>query len=125
SAAKLDYVPSIAVMGGYINQTVADYIQPNIGYVGVVGTYTFVDWGKRRNTIRERNELVAMATLKAQQTQDTVRQNALKAFREYEQSQQALRLAGELVAVRTEAAKAAATPAAKFTAAKDLGTAQV
>src|SRR5262249_54853743 len=107
SAAKLDYVPSIAVMGGYINQTVADYIQPNIGYVGVVGTYTFVDWGKRRNTIRERNELVAMATLKAQQTQDTVRQNALKAFREYEQSQQALRLAGELVAVRTEAGKAA------------------
>src|SRR5262249_50547442 len=75
-AAKLDYVPSLALMGGYTNQTAADYIQPNIGYVGVVGTYTFVAWGKRRNTIREREELVMMATLKLQQTQDTVRQDA-------------------------------------------------
>jgi outer membrane protein TolC len=90
-----------------------------------VGTYTFVDWGKRRNTIRERDQFVAMATLKVRQTQDTVRQNALKAFRDYEQSQRALKLAGELVAVRTEAEKAAATPAAKFKAAKDAMTAQV
>ena len=90
-----------------------------------MGTYTFVDWGKRRNTIRERDQFVAMATLKVRQTQDTVRQNALKAFRDYEQSQRALKLAGELVAVRTEAEKAAATPAAKFKAAKDAMTAQV
>jgi outer membrane protein TolC len=125
SAAKLDYVPSIAVLGGYANQTAADYIQPNIGYVGVMGTYTFVDWGKRKSTIRERDEFVAMATLKVRQTQDTVRQNALKAFREYEQSQEAYKLAGELVAVRTEAEKAAATLDAKFKAAKDAMTAQV
>lgn len=124
-AAKLDYVPSVALIGGYTNQTFADYIQPNIGYVGVMGSYTFVDWGKRRYTIRERDELVAMASLKLQQTQDTVRQNTLKAFRDYETSQQALQLAAELVAVRTEAVKAAATPEAKFKATKDATTAQV
>ncbi len=66
-----------------------------------------------------------MATLKVQQTRDTVRQNALKAFRDYEQSQQALKLAGELVAVRTEAQKAAKSPTDMFTAAKKLMTAQV
>jgi outer membrane protein TolC len=124
-AAKLDYVPSVGLIGGYSNQTAADYIQPNIGYVGVVATYTFVDWGKRRNTIRERNELVVMATLKLQQTQDMVRQDALKAFREYEETQRALKLAGELVAVRKEAEKAATTPDAKFKAAKKAMTAQV
>jgi outer membrane protein TolC len=124
-AGKLDYVPSIAVVGGYSNQTAADYIQPNIGYIGVAGSYTFVDWGKRRNTIRERQELVAMATLKLQQTQDTVRQDALKAFREYEQSQVALQLAGELVVVRKEAVKVASTLADKFKTAKDLLTAEV
>jgi outer membrane protein TolC len=124
-AAKLDYVPSIALMGGYLNQTAANYIQPNVSYVGVVGSYTFVDWGKRKNTIRERDELVVMATLKLEQTQDTVRQDTLKAFREYEQTQQALKLAGELVTLRKEAEKAAATPAAKFTAARDAMTAQV
>ena len=124
-AAKLDYLPSIAVVGGYANQTAADYIQPNIGFIGVMGTYTFVDWGKRRYTIRERNQLVAMATLKAQQTQDDVRQKTLKAFRDYEQSQQAVKLASDLVEVRKEGEKVAATLTAKFKAAKDSMTAQV
>ena len=68
AAGKLDYVPSIGLVGGYVNQTGASYIQQDIGYVGVVGSYTFVDWGKRRNTIRERQNLVAMATLKLSQT---------------------------------------------------------
>jgi outer membrane protein TolC len=124
-AAKLDYVPSIAVVGGWSNQTAADYIQPNIGFIGVMGSYTFGDWGKRRNVIRERDQLVAMASLKMQQTQDTVRQDALKAYRDYEQSQQALKLAGQMVGLRTEALKAAKDPAAQFKAGKDAMTAQV
>jgi outer membrane protein TolC len=124
-AGKLDYVPSVALVGGYSNQTAADYVQPNIGFIGVLGTYTFVDWGKRRNTIHERQDLEAMAVLKLQQTKDEVRQKALKAFREYEQTQVALQLAGELVGVRTEAEKAAADLPAKFKAAKDSATAQV
>ena len=66
-----------------------------------------------------------MATLKLQQTQDDVRKNALKAFREYEQSREALKLAGELVGVSTEADKAATAPAAKFKAGKELMDAQV
>jgi outer membrane protein len=111
-AGKLDYVPSIAVMGGYYNQTMADYIQPNIGYVGVVGTYTFVDWGKRRAVIHERQDLVAMASLKLRQTEDEVRQKALKAFREVGESQEALTNAQELVALLKEAEKKATTPEA-------------
>jgi outer membrane protein TolC len=124
-AAKLDYVPSIALIGGYLNQTMADYMQPNIGYIGVMGSYTFFDGGKRRNVIRERDQLVGMATLKMQQTQDTVRQSTLKAFREYEQSQQALKLAGQLVEVRNLAVKNAADLVAKLKAGKDALTAQV
>jgi outer membrane protein TolC len=127
AAAKLDYVPSIAAVGGYLNQTAADYIQSNVGFVGVVGTYTFVDWGKRRNTIREREQLVSMATLKVQQTQADVEQKALKAFRDYEQSAGALKLAGELVQLREEAFKAVPVAAAadKVKAGKDLLTAKV
>jgi outer membrane protein TolC len=112
AAGKLDYVPSVAVMGGWSNQTGADYIQPNIGFVGVVGTCTFVDWGKRRNVVRERQNLVAMATLKLQQTEDEVRQKAQKAFREVVESQQALKLAQELVELQAEAVKQATTPEA-------------
>jgi outer membrane protein TolC len=127
AAAKLDYVPSIAIVGGYTNQTFADYIQPNIGFVGVIGSYTFVDWGKRRNTIREREQLISMATLKVQQTQADVEQKALKAYRDYEQSVGGVKLAGELVQLREEAFKAVpvAQAADKVKAGKDLLTAKV
>src|SRR5262249_36634882 len=81
-AGKLDYLPSIGVVGGYANQTVASYIQQDIGYIGVMGSWTLVDWGKRRSVIHERENLVMMATLKLHQTEDDVRQKAAKAFRE-------------------------------------------
>src|SRR5262249_30139668 len=84
----------------------------DIGYVGVVGKYTFVDWGKRRNVIRERKDLVAMASLKLGQTQDEVRQKAVKTFREVGDTQNALKLAQEMLEVRKEAEKKATTPEA-------------
>jgi outer membrane protein TolC len=111
-AGKLDYVPSIALMGGYLNQTAADYIQPNISYVGVVGSYTFFDGGKRRAVIHEREDLVGMASLKLRQTEDEVRQKATKAFREVGETQEALKQAQELVTLLKEAEKTATTPEA-------------
>ena len=39
--ARMDYLPDIAVISGYANQTAASYIQPNIGYLGITGSYTF------------------------------------------------------------------------------------
>ena len=105
-------MPSIGLVGGYVNQTGASYVQQDIGYVGVVGSYTFVDWGKRRNVVRERENLVAMATLKLEQTRDDVRQKAEKAFRELEESQEALKTAEEMVGLRKEAEKKATTPEA-------------
>jgi outer membrane protein len=124
-AAKLDYVPSIVAVGGWTNQQAMDYVQTNIGYMGVTASYTFSDGGKRRNTIHEREQLVAMANLKVQQTQDEVRQKTLKAFREYEEGEKTIKLAGALVEVRKEAEKNAKDPATKFKAANDLATAQV
>jgi outer membrane protein len=125
AAGKLDYVPSIAAAGGYLNQTAMDYVQQNSAFIGVIGTYTFVDWGKRRNTIRERQTLHAMAVLKLQQTEDDVRQKTAKAFREFQETAQGVVTAGELVAVRTEATKTAANPDAMLKAAKKLALAQV
>ena len=111
-AAKVDYLPSVAIVGGYANQTAADYIQPNIGYVGVMGSYTFWDWGHRKNTIRGAENLVALANLKVRTTQDDVRKKALKAYRDLEDAQAAIKSAQEMVALRTEVQKKATTPAA-------------
>jgi outer membrane protein len=112
AAGKLDYVPSIGLVGGYVNQTGASYIQQDIGYVGVVGSYTFVDWGKRRNVVRERQNLVGMATLKLEQTRDDVRLKVEKAFREWMASQETLKINEEMVGLRKEAEKKATTPEA-------------
>jgi outer membrane protein TolC len=112
AAGKLEYMPSVAVVGGYANQQMAPYVQPNIGYVGVLGTYTFVDWGRRRDVIHERQTLAAMAHLKLQQTQDEVRQKAVKAIRKITETREALQTAQELVGLRKEAEKAAMTPEA-------------
>jgi len=112
AAGKLDYVPSIGLVGGYVNQTGASYIQQDIGYVGVVGSYTFVDWGKRRNVVRERQNLVGMATLKLEQTRDDVRLKVEKAFREWGTSQETLKINEEMVGLRKEAEKKATTPEA-------------
>ena len=73
-------------MGGYVNQTGASYVQQDIGYVGVVGI-VYVRRLGRLNVVRERENLVAMATLKLEQTKDDVRQSAEKAFREDDESQ--------------------------------------
>ncbi|HEV3261154.1 MAG TPA: TolC family protein [Gemmataceae bacterium] len=112
AAGKLDYVPSIAMVGGYVNQTGASYMQQDIGYVGVVGSNTFVDWGKRKNIVRERQNLVVMASLKLQQTEDDVREQARKAFREVAETQEALKTAQEMVELRKEAEKKETTPEA-------------
>jgi outer membrane protein TolC len=108
--AKVDYLPNVVLMGGYANQTFADYIQPNFGYVGVMGSYTFVDWGKRKNSVREAENLVALANLKVRTTEDDVKQKALKAFRELEDARRGIPAAEEMVRLRKEAEKKAMTP---------------
>ncbi len=125
AAAKLDYVPSIMATGGYLNQTAQSYVQQDVGFVGVIGSYTFVDWGKRKNTLRERKTFIAMASLKLQQTEDTVRQNVHKAFREFHQTRDAIATVQELVAVRREASQKSQTPETVLRAAKDQALAEV
>lgn len=130
-AAKIDYLPNVAVLGGVSNQSMADYIQPDAAFVGVIASYTFVDWGKRRNVLRERENLVSMASLKLEQTRDEVRQKALKTFREFEEHRAALKTAQEMVEARKAAVKKATTPSVTqdpeplLKAGKNLMTAEV
>ncbi len=90
-----------------------------------MGTYTFLDWGKRRNVLGQRNNSVALAQTNLEQTQEEVQQSARKAFREFVQSQEALRNAAEMVQLRKEAVKGAVVPASRFAAAKAEGLAEV
>src|SRR5262249_552937 len=53
--SKLDYVPGVAVMGGYLHQDVlSETVLPeSFAYVGVLATYTLFDSFKRQHAIKE------------------------------------------------------------------------
>jgi len=60
--SKFDYIPEIAVTGGYIHQANAVPLLPrDFSYIGFIGTYNFFDFGKRGHTILERNAQVQIA----------------------------------------------------------------
>jgi outer membrane protein TolC len=124
-ATRVDYLPNVAVVGGYAKQTAASYIQQDINYIGVQGSYTFFEWGKKQHMVRELQAVVAAAEMKLQQTQDDVRQKVQKAWRVLNQSHAALAGAREMVPLREQAAKEAAGLPAQLKAFKDLGEAQV
>ncbi len=100
------------VVGGFANQTGASYIQPDIGYVGLTGSYTFWDWGKRRDLVRQRETDIAMAHQNLQVTIDKAQADARKTFGSFQQAREAYHLAGQMVQARQDAERAAAGPAA-------------
>jgi hypothetical protein len=53
--AKMAYVPSVAIIGGYAYQTaIADSVLPrDFAYVGVMATYTLFDSGKRERSVKD------------------------------------------------------------------------
>jgi len=127
-AGRLDYVPSLAIVGGYLNQTGASYMQQDIGFVGAFASFTIWDWGKRRNVIRERQSLRSAASLKLSSTEDDIRQKATKAVRELNETQEELKTSREMMELREEVLKKAMQGAditALRKASRDLAEAQV
>jgi outer membrane protein TolC len=106
--ARMAYLPDINVIGGFANQTTASYIQPDVGYVGVTGSWTLFEWGKKRDLTRQRHTDIALAQQNVQVTMDKVGLEARKAYVGFEQARDAYQLAGEMVQARKDAEKAAA-----------------
>jgi outer membrane protein TolC len=106
--ARMNYLPDVNVVAGYANQNFADYIQPNFSYVGVTGSWTLFEWGKRKEVSRQRQTLIALANQNLQVITDKVQLDARKAYVAFEQAREEYRLAGEMVQARKEAEKAAA-----------------
>ncbi len=121
-AANEEFLPDLLVFGSYFNQTAVPSIQENIGAIGVTGSYTFVDWGKRRKIKFQRETQIAQARLNVQATTDKVVLEARRAYLEYDQAHQALGLASDMARARQETETsikdAAALQAAKAATAK-------
>jgi outer membrane protein TolC len=124
-AKKLDYLPDVNVVGGYINQNAASYIQSNIGFVGAQASFTLFEWGKRQHALHEMQTTLVMAETKLHQTEDEVRQKVYKLFREVNQHRLALKTAQDMAELRREMEQNAKAPAALMDAVKERMKAEV
>ncbi|MGA2032596.1 MAG: TolC family protein [Thermoguttaceae bacterium] len=118
--AKVDYLPDVAVMGGYFNQNGLNVIQSDVTYGALVVNYPIFEGGKRVHAVHEAETVVAMARQKACQTRDELRLKAQKAYREFVEAQAAIDVAGEMVQARKEAQQKAGTPESMITSATEL-----
>lgn len=106
--ARMAYLPDVNVIGGYADQKAANYIQHNIGFVGVTANITLFEWGKKKDVVRQRQALIAVANQNLAVVMDRVQLEARKAYVAFEAAREALGLAGEMVQARQDAEKAAA-----------------
>jgi outer membrane protein TolC len=115
TAARMDYLPDVNIIGGYANNAATPTIQPNFGFVGVTASYTFLDWGKRGDVRRQRQTQIVLARQNVEVTRAKVQLEARKAFVAYQQAGEDYRLAGEMVAARRDAEKGGKDPAGVMT----------
>jgi len=94
--SKLDYVPDVAVVGGYAYQRIMPALPNDFSYVGLMGNYTLFDFGKRERAVKERNAQVAMAETGLLLVKAKVAASVTKAYFELDRSRQLSELARRL-----------------------------
>lgn len=96
--AKMEYFPSIAVMGGYTHQNVVNAVlKDNFGYIGVIGTYTLFNGGKRESGVREARAQAEAADLGVQLTKAKVAGAVKTGYLRLERSRQLYQLARRMM----------------------------
>lgn len=95
--AKLDYVPDVAVLGGYAYQTAVPLLPSDFSYVGVMATYTIFDSGKREHTVKMRNAQVEAAELAVVLTKAKVAASIKTSYFEMDRSRMLSQLSQRMV----------------------------
>ena len=85
--SKLDYVPDIAVTGGYVFQDdVIPALPEDFTYIAVIGTYNIFDFGKREYSMKARSSQLRMARTALELTKAKVAASARASYMELEQA---------------------------------------
>jgi outer membrane protein len=97
--SKMAYFPTVAIIGGYANQNLmSNAILPkDFSYVGVMGTWTLFDFGKREHGVKEASAQAEAADLAVQLTKAKVAQGVKSSYLELERSRKLSQLARQLV----------------------------
>jgi len=96
---KLQYLPTVAIMGGYTNQNaVNDRVLPrDFSYIGVIGTFTVFDGFKREHGVKEVKAQAEMADLAVELTKAKVAAGVKSSYFELDRSRQLYQLARRVV----------------------------
>jgi outer membrane protein TolC len=97
--SKMAYFPTVAVIGGYANQNlVSNAILPrDFSYIGIMGTWTLFDFGKREHGVKEVKAQSEAANLAVQLTKAKVAQGVKNSYLELERSRKLSQLARRMV----------------------------
>lgn len=94
--SKLEYVPTVAALGGYLFQNAIPLVPSNFGYGGVMVSYNIFDFGKRERAVKEARAQLGMAEIALQMTKFKVSANVKKSYFELERSRQLSQLAQKM-----------------------------
>jgi outer membrane protein TolC len=96
---KLQYVPTVAITGGYANQNaISDRVLPqDFSYIGVIATYTLFDGFKREHGVKELKAQAEMADLGVELTKAKVAAGVKSSYFELDRSRQLYQLARRMV----------------------------
>jgi len=95
---KLTYLPTIAVIGGYTNQTSINVVFPRAaGYIGTMFSWTIFDFGKREHSVKEVKAQAEMADIGVQLTKAKVAAKVKSTYLELDRSRQLYKLASRMV----------------------------
>jgi outer membrane protein len=96
--SKMQYFPSVAIIGGYTNQTALNVVLPrDFSYVGFMATYTVFDFGKRERGVKESNAQAEMAEMGVSLTKAKVTAEVKSSYFELERSRKLSQLARRMV----------------------------
>jgi outer membrane protein TolC len=95
---KLTYIPTVAVLAGYTNQTALNLVLPRAaGYIGTMASWTIFDFGKREHGVKEVKAQAQMADMGVQLTKAKVAAAVKSSYFELERSRQFTQLARRMV----------------------------
>jgi outer membrane protein TolC len=94
--SKLEYVPTVAAVSGYMFQNVIPAVRSNFGYGGVIASYNLFDFGKREHAVKEARTRVGMAEIALQLTKAKVAGDVKKTYSELERSRQLSQVAQKM-----------------------------
>ena len=89
-AAKKDYLPSLDAIAGYFNQSLISVLPENNYFIGVMATWNFIDFGRRKAVLNERKSLHKQAVLNLDDSKRKMDNEVFKAYRKVVQSRELL-----------------------------------